>query len=206
MIRPRPVAPVALVLVPVLAVALLSGSSARAQTFPVVGGTQEIQVGIAAVSTPEIVSGFVSAQPELRWGFFLSDGLELQLIADTRVWPLGAYAPKSYGGSLNVLWFPDLGARDRNFYLLAGAGGAWNDPPPESLDASFDPAVRAGIGVKVPLDALGLGFLVGTHLGAEYRGEFVFLNEDADDYAYLGDVATDLEFLSGVAIGVSMIL
>ncbi len=196
----------ALAVVLPLAGAWLPGGNAGAQTFPVVGGTQEVQIGFSVVTLPEITGGTWSAQPELRWGLFIADGLEIQVTADARAYPLGTTAPKSYGGGVNVLWFPVLGDRDRNFYLLAGGGGAYSDPSSPAIDASFDPAGRIGLGVKVPLDAMGLGFLMGRHLGAEYRGDFVFLNEDADDYPYEEDFATSLEYVSGFTIGVSFIL
>jgi hypothetical protein len=186
--------------------ALLAARPAEAQSFPVVGGTQELQIGVSMVSLPEITNGSWSAQPEVRWGLFLADGLELQVGLDTRVWPLGSQAPKSYGGGVSMLWFPDLGTVDRNFYLLAGAAGMWSDPPQAAFHASFDPVGRGGMGLKVPLDNLGLGFLAGKHLTVEYRLDFVLLNEDEEDYAVLGDVATNYDFLSGLAVGVSFIL
>jgi hypothetical protein len=204
MIRLRP--PVG----PVLAAAVALGSAlvpgtAPAQTFPVTKGSQEIQVGFSAISLPEFVGGSISAQPELRYGRFVGEGLEVQLGAETRVWPLGTQAPKLYGGSLSVLWYPNLGPRNRNLYLLVGGGGSWNDPPQVTRDASFDPAVRAGMGVKVSLENLGLAFASGWHLTVEYREELVLYNEDEGAYAGLGtDVSTDRDLLSGLAIGVSL--
>ena len=206
MIRARVSAALTTALLLPLAGAFLAVPTAGAQSFPIVGGTQELQFGLSMVSMPEITSGSWSAQPEVRWGLFLADALELQVTADVRAWPLGAEAPKSYGGIVGLLWFPDLSAGERNFYLLAGAGGAWSDPPEITIDASFDPTVRGGMGLKVPLDNLGLGFLAGKHLNAEYRLDFVYLNEDETDYPAFTDVATNYDFLSGMTIGISFIL
>ncbi len=204
--RPRIAAASALAFTFVFVGGLSFGGSAHAQTFPVVKGTQELQIGFSMMSMPEIVSVTWSAHPELRWGIFLGEGFEAQLTADMRVWPLGIAAPRSYGGGLNLLWFPNLGQGHRNLYLLLGGGGAWTDPAEPTIDASLDPAGRVGLGAKVSLEQLGLPFLVGWHLTTEYRGEFVYLNEDSADYPGLPESAsTGLDFVSGVTVGVSIL-
>jgi hypothetical protein len=162
---------------------------ARAQSFPVVAGTLEFQGGMAAVSLPEQNFGSVSAQPELRIGYFFSEGMMAQLVADTRVWPLGTAAPSFWGVSGNVLWFPNLGPRSRNLYLLAGGGGALVDPPAAAEGSSFDPLLRGGLGIKVSLVEVGLTFLQQLHLTVEFREEMV--------------VGDETDLLSGVAVGLS---
>jgi hypothetical protein len=187
---------------------LLAGGEAQAQSFPVVAGSREIQIGASATSLPELYDGPFSAQPELRLGMFVVEGVELQLLGETRVWPLGRRAPKGYGGALQILWFPNLGAQSRNMYLLIGGGGARITPPDRRLESSFDASARAGIGVKVSLEGLGLDFLNTYHLNVEYRGEYLYLNEDEEDYAALGlgdDLPTTSDFVSGVSVGISMV-
>jgi hypothetical protein len=177
-------------LFPVALVSLLLAGIASAQTFPVVAGTMEVQVGAAGIVLPENTNGMVSAQPELRLGYFVSEGLQLQIVGDARVWPLGMVAPANYGVGAQFLWFPNLGPQNRNLYLLAGAGGAYSDPPRD--DSQFDPLARVGLGVKVPLAGVGLGFLQRAHLTVEYRGELLFQDET--------------DFVSGAAVGFSFFL
>ena len=175
-------------LLSVVLVPLLLSGVVSAQTFPVVAGTMEIQLGAAGVILPENTNGMVSAQPELRVGFFVSEGLQLQFVGDARVWPLGTIAPPSYGASAQFLWFPNLGPQNRNLYVLGGMGGAYSDPLVG--DSAFDPLARAGLGFKVPLGDFGLGFVTRSHLTVEYRAEMIFQDE------------TDL--VSGVAVGISL--
>lgn len=180
--------------IPALVLALLAVSrvpGASAQTFPVVAGTMEFGVGASAVALPEEISGSISAQPELRLGYFLAEGLMLQVVGDARVWPLGTVAPSTYGVAGSLLWFPNLGPRSRNMYLLAGGGGNFVDPPQPSEDSSIDPLLRAGVGVKVPLNGLGLSFLHPYHFTAEFREEIA--------------VGDETDFLSGVSFALSRI-
>lgn len=168
---------------------LLGASAALAQTFPVVRGTTEFQVGAAGVMMPEDSNGMVSYQPEVRFGYFIGEGLQVQFAGDMRVWPLGTIGPARYGGTVSLLWFPNLGPQNRNLYLLGGAGGAYRDPPGPHADGEFDPSLRGGLGIKVPLG--GFAFLQGSHLTMEYRGELLLQDET--------------EFVSGVGIGLSFI-
>lgn len=169
---------------------LLVGASATlAQTFPVVRGTTELQVGGVGVVMPEDSGGMVSLQPEVRFGYFIGEGLQVQLAGDVRVWPLGLVAPARYGGAVSLLWFPNLGPQNRDLYLLAGAGGAYTDPPGSRAEGEFDPLLRVGLGIKVPLGAFLL--LERAHLTMEYRGDLVLQDET--------------DFLSGIGIGLSFI-
>jgi hypothetical protein len=177
---------------PSLALAVLGAlgpAVAFAQTFPVVPGTLEIGAGMAAVALPEATTGSISAQPEVRVGYFFAEGMMLQVVADTRVWPLGIVAPTSYGIAGNVLWFPNLGPQNRNLYLMAGAGGALVDPPGPAKGSSVDPMIRGGLGVKVSLADVGLHFLRPFHLTVEFREEYVHSDEN--------------DFLAGLAFGLS---
>ncbi len=155
---------------------------------PIEAGTWEIQAGLAGIVLPEDIQGTYSLQPEARLGFFIVDAIELQAQVDVRVWPLGSVAPNSYGFGGSVLWFPSI-QEERNLYLLGGVGGAYTDPPGSVEDSSFDPLGRAGFGFKVPITGTGLGFLDGSYLNLEYRGEMVFVD--------------DPDFVSGAAIGLS---
>ncbi|MGQ0722641.1 MAG: hypothetical protein ACT4PE_13880 [Candidatus Eiseniibacteriota bacterium] len=176
-----------------LAAVLLGFVPASAQTFPMTSGTLEVQFGLGAVMLPEGSDGTYSAQPELRLGLFLMPGFELQVQGDARLWPLGSVAAKSYGASAQVLWFPRLSPENRNFYLMAGGGGALNDPPARTgLDSGFDPLLRGGLGYKVPLTGLDFAFLKQSHLTIEGRLEALFQDE------------TDL--VSGGAIALSYFL
>jgi len=177
-----------------------------APEFSVAKGSQDLQFGFSMVSLPEIVKGAWSAQPEIRYGVFLSDGLQLQITAETRVWPLGKEAPKSYGGGVNLLWFPDLGTASRNFYLLVGGGGAYEDPPQQTLDASFDPMVRGGVGARVPLRDLGIPFMASWYLSTEFAVKAVLLGEDEEDYPASPGAATDLDYLSALTVGFTILL
>jgi hypothetical protein len=159
-------------------VAGLAPASASAQTFPMTSGTIEVQLGLGAIMLPEGSDGTYSAQPELRVGLFLWPGLQLQVQGDARLWPLGGVAAKSYGACAHLLWFPELSPENRSFYLMAGAGGALNDPPARTgLDSGFDPMLRGGVGYKVPLSGLEVGFLKRTHLTVEGRLEALFQDE-----------------------------
>jgi hypothetical protein len=177
----------------VLATVLLGPIGARAQTFPMTPGTLEIQVGVGAILLPESSDGTYSAQPEVRVGLFLMPGVQLQVQGDARLWPLGSVAPKSYGASAHLVWFPSLGPENRNLYLMAGGGGALTDPPARTgLDSGFDPLFRGGLGYKIPLSGLRLGFLRQTHLNVEARLEAIFQDE--------------VDVVSGGAIGFSYFL
>ncbi len=165
---------------------LAAATGASAAGVPITPGTMELQAGIAAIILPESVDGTFSAQPEVRFGYFLREAVELQVIGDVRVWPLGAKAPHSYGIGGVLLWFPRV-HEDRNFYLLAGAGGAYTDPP-GTEGSSFDPLGRAGFGFKVPME--GFGFLPSAFMTIEYRAELSFADET--------------DFVSGAALGISM--
>jgi len=168
------------VLAAVLGVALLLPANAHAQTFPVVRGSSEVEFGVAGIILPESEDGPYSAQPEVRLGYFLAEGLELQLGLHGRIWPLGGVASKSFGLAGHLLWYPNLGPDSRNLYLMGGGGAARNDPPPRiKRDPNIDPFVRGGLGYKVPLRNLGVGFLMSAHLTAEYRVEYV-LEENND--------------------------
>lgn len=167
------------VLAALLGVALLLPAGALAQTFPVVRGSTEVEFGFAGIVLPESEDGTYSAQPELRFGYFLAEGLELQLGLHGRIWPLGAVASKNYGVAGHVRWYPNLGPGNRNLYLLGGAGAARNDPPPRiPEEASVDPFARGGLGYKIPLRDLGIGFLSGAHLATEYRLEYVLRGDN----------------------------
>jgi hypothetical protein len=98
---------------------------------------------------------------------------------------LGSVAPHYYGVGGSVLWYPEIQA-ERSLYLLGGVGGAYSEPPGDS-DSSFDPFLRGGFGFKVPIS--GLGFLDGSYLNLEYRGEYVFADES--------------DFTSGAAMGLA---
>jgi len=173
----------------VLVPALLGATPLAAQTFPVVRGTLEVGAAMAAVALPEHTGGSISAQPELRVGYFIAEGMMVQVVGDTRVWPLGTQAPKWYGVAGQLLYFPNLGPRSRNLYLMAGAGGALVDPPNPAEDSSMDPLIRGGVGVKISLVEVGLRFLQGLHFTAEFREEYVRSDEN--------------DFLSGLSFGLS---
>jgi hypothetical protein len=157
-----------------------AATTASAQTFPVTPGTLELQVGFAAITLPEGSDGSYSAQPQVRLGMFLAPGLALQVEGSFRIWPLGAVAPGSIGASAQIAWFPTLGQGNRNLYLMAGAGATRNDPPARTgLDTSTDPQARVGLGYKIPLSNLDLGFVSKAHLNVEYRAEFLLEDETA---------------------------
>ncbi|NNE44695.1 MAG: hypothetical protein HKN12_10830 [Gemmatimonadetes bacterium] len=172
--------------------ATLLGPAASAQTGPTASGSLELQFGIATIALPEDTEGTYSAQPQLRLGLFLSEALQFQVEGYARVWPLGAVAPSSYGVVAQVAWYPSVGPNVRGLYFLAGAGGALNEPPGFMTESSFDPLVRGGLGYRVPLNELGVGFLTAAHLNAEYRAEYLL--EDPSD------------FVSGVAVSFSYFL
>lgn len=179
---------VRLALASILAASVLRPGVGAAQTFPVDSGTLEIQVGVAGIVLPEESDGLFSAQPELRVGWFVRDRIEFQVQGDVRIWPLGDTAARSYGGSGNLLWYPKLAGDRHDLYFLGGAGGAYSDPPDPALSSGFDPLVRGGIGLKVPLAGLS-DALRSLFFNAEYRGELVLQDETA--------------FVSGISIGVS---
>jgi len=147
---------------------------AQAQPAPVDAGTLEVQAGMAAIGLPESTNGTYSAQPELRLGYFLADGVELQAVGHIRMWPLGPVAPHSAAGAVHLLWYPSLGPGHRNLYLMAGGGITRNDPPGVLLERTFDPLARFGIGYKIPLSGLAIGAMSGGWLTAEFRGEALF--------------------------------
>jgi hypothetical protein len=168
---------------------LVGAGAAFAQTFPVVRGTTELQVGGVGVVMPEDSGGMISLEPEVRFGYFIGEGLQVQLAGDVRVWPLGVVAPANYSGAVSVLWFPNLGPQSRDMYLLVGAGGAYSDPPGPQAEGEFDPLFRFGLGVKVPLGSFLL--LERAHLTMEYRGDVAFQDET--------------DFLSGIGMGLSFV-
>jgi hypothetical protein len=158
------------------------------QDFPVSAGTLEVQVGVAGIVLPEESRGTFSAQPEVRVGWFLRERLELQAEGDVRVWPLGTIAARSYGVSGNLLWYPPLADDRHDLYFLGGGGGAYTDPPGPAADTSFDPLLRGGVGLKVPLEGLNEAFRA-IYFTAEYRGELI--------------LADSSDFVSGIALGLS---
>lgn len=160
-----------------VAAALTLPASASAQGLPVAAGTIEVQAGMAAIALPEATRGTYSAQPELRLGFFVAEGVEAQLEANIRMWPLGSVAPHSAGVGAHLLWYPTLGPGHRNLYLLAGGGVSRNDPPGVLTERTFDPLGRAGLGYKIPLSELGLGALSNGFLTTEFRMEMHFEDE-----------------------------
>jgi len=176
----------------VLLAALASTALAQESTPPAEEAAPEIarglvfRVGVAGIVLPEASNGTFSAQPEVRFGWFLQQRVAIQIEGSARVWPLGGVAARSYGLAGNVLWFPPLGREGRELYLLAGGGGAYTDPAVG--DTSFDPAIRGGIGVLAPLAGL-VPSLAGLRLAVEYRGELVRADET--------------DFVSGISIGVS---
>ncbi|GJM43885.1 MAG: hypothetical protein DHS20C21_07270 [Gemmatimonadota bacterium] len=179
-----------LTLLVIPAVSLFMASSGLAQSFPVVSGTMEFQFGLTGMALPENSGGgSLSAQPELRVGRFVAEGVELQLVGDARVWPLGVTAPSSYGVSANLLWFPNLGPTSRNLYLLVGGGGALVDPPSAAVGSSFDPLGRVGVGVKVPLSELSVSWTKSLFFTVEFREEYVAADES--------------DYLSGISFSVS---
>jgi hypothetical protein len=147
---------------------------AAAQTFPVVRGAIEFEAGIAGIVLPEDSAGTFSAQPTGRIGYFVAEGFEAQVEGSVRVWPLGSVAAHSVSASGNLLWYPSLGPKSRNLYLLGGAGMASTSPPEE--DTTWDPLARGGIGYKVPLSGKFVNVL---HFTAEFRGEYL-LKDPAD--------------------------
>ncbi len=165
---------------------LMLAGVAGAQTFPVVPGSLEIQGGIGMVLMPEEEKGFVSAQPELRVGYFFAEGVMLQAMGDTRVWPLGTVGSSSYGVTGNILWFPNFA--DRSLYFLGGAGGTLQDPPGEE-GSSFDTLLRGGLGMKASLAGIGAGWLAASHFTMEYRTDIVMKDET--------------NIVSGIALGLS---
>ena len=171
---------------------LLSPKSSGAQSFPVTPPSMEVQVGAAAITLPEQYDGLFGWQAEVRWGMFLLTGLQLQIQGDARIWPLGAKAPKNYGGAGHLAWYPRMGD-SRNLYLLVGVGGGWSDPPKSLGEARFNPLGRAGIGYKVSLEDLGIGFLRSWHFTSEFRVEGHVLEDST-------------EILSGVGLGMSYFL
>jgi hypothetical protein len=174
------------IVLPVVAACFCAGPGKTLAAVPIEAGTWEIQAGLAGIVLPEDIEGTYSLQPEVRFGYFIADAIELQAQGDVRVWPLGSVAPNSYGVGGSVLWFPSI-QEERNLYLLGGVGGAYTDPPGSAEDSSFDPLGRVGFGFKVPIT--GLGFLDGSYLNLEYRGEMAFVD--------------DPDFVSGAAIGLS---
>ena len=100
----------------------------------------------------------------------MAEGIEAQFTADGRVWPLGAKAPRSYGGGLNILWFPNIAQGKRNLYFLVGGGGAWVDPPAAAVGLPREArnVVEALAHVAVPARerALAADLLVGHALDA----------------------------------------
>lgn len=145
-----------------------------------------LRIGVAGIVLPEDSRGMFGAQPEVRLGWFHRQRVAIQVEGSARVWPLGGIADRSYGVAGNVLWFPPFTAERRDFYLLAGGGGAYTEPA--EGDASFDPEVRAGLGVLAPLAGL-IPSLHSVYFAAEYRGALVF--RDGTD------------FVSGIALGLS---
>jgi hypothetical protein len=172
-----------------LLVVLPLAGTAAAQSLPLVKGAVEIQAGIGATLMPEDEEGFVSVQPELRVGWFLGDGLMIQAMGDSRVWPLGTVGSSSYGVTGNLLWFPNLGPGNRNFYLLGGAGGTLQDPPGPAEGSSFDTLLRAGIGAKAPMAGVGVGWLDVSYFTMEFRTDLVIQDET--------------NFVSGISMGLS---
>ena len=167
----------------------LGPMGASAQTFPVTRGTMEFGAGMAAVTLPEETSGSISAQPEVRVGYFFAPGMMLQAVADMRVWPLGVVAPTRYGIAGDVLYFPNLGPQNRNLYLMAGAGGTIVNPPGPAKGTSVDEMIRGGVGIKVSLANVGLHFLRPFHFTVEFREEYVHSDEN--------------DLLSGLSFGLS---
>jgi len=181
-------------------VAACLAGGARAQTFPVTPGTLEFQLGLATIVLPEDHDGTYSAQVEGRAGWFFGEGLEAQLDGHFRFYPLGSEAPKGYGVGLSALWFPVLGDT-RNLYVLGGAAFQYLDYPPRyGVSNGTRPILRAGGGLKVPLEQSGIPYLRGGHLTVEYRGEWIWLSHDEVDPA----VGKTLEFQSGLAFGWSI--
>ena len=167
-------------------VAFGAASQASAQTFPVVTGTTEIQIGVSGITLPRDSGGLWSLNPELRIGFFLQPGFELQAEGNFRAWPGGAVSGRSYGGGGNLVWYPNLGPQSRNLYLLGGASGVLSEPPGQDEDTELDVTGRGGVGYKAPI---AFPWLAGAHLSVEYRGEVI--------------VTRDRAFVSGAAIGIS---
>ena len=145
-----------------------------------------MRFGIAGIVLPEASGGTFSAQPELRLGWFPQAHIAIQIEGSARVWPLGPVAAHSFGLAGNLLWFPPISAGRRELYLLAGGGGYYTDPPLGG--SSFDPALRAGVGVMAPMGGL-VHSLSALRLSMEYRGEYLF--------------ADQTDFVSGIAIGFS---
>jgi hypothetical protein len=157
-----------------LVAALSIPGLARGQAAPVEAGTVEVQAGMAAIGLPEGTDGTYSAQPELRVGWFLSEGVEVQGVGHIRMWPLGAVAPHNAGAALHLLWYPSIGPGHRNLYLMGGGGIARNDPPGVLVERTFDPLARAGLGYKIPLSGLGLGAMSAGWFATEFRLEMNF--------------------------------
>ena len=185
--RPNPVAPP--MPAPVAAPAAAANAAADTSDAEVLAVAPEglvLRFGVAGIVLPEESGGTFSAQPELRLGWFPQAHLAVQVEGSARVWPLGAVASHSFGLAGNVLWFPPLSEGRRELYLLAGAGGYYTDPPVG--DATFDPAVRGGVGVMAPLGGLAKS-LSALRLSVEYRGEYL--------------LADKTDFVSGIALGFS---
>jgi len=175
------------VTVSALAAVVLFPHAGAAQTFPVVAGTWEFQGGFSGTMLPEAYDALWAAQIEARAGMFVVEGWEIQVIGDARIWPLGTQAPKSYGITGNVLWFPRMGEH-RNLYLMGGAGGFQRDPATETQpEAGFQMVVRTAVGTKIKMP--GQGFIGRTHLTTEFRGDFWFEETTS--------------FVAGFAIGLS---
>lgn len=145
-----------------------------------------VRIGVAGITLPEASDGTFSAQPEVRLGWFSGADLALQAEASVRVWPLGPVAARSYGVGGNLLWFPPPLQGGADLYLLGGGGGYYTDPAVG--DASFDPVVRGGVGMMVPLKGMS-GVLAGMRFAFEYRGEML--------------LADETDFVSGVSMGIS---
>jgi hypothetical protein len=178
--------------------AFLPTGVASAQSFPVTPGTLEFQLGIAGIVLPEDQNGTFSAQPEVRAGYFVLEGLQLQAEANARVWPLGNQAPKSYGLGAHVLWFPRP-FPSRSVYALGGLAVSYLDYADRyQIESGVVPSVRVGGGIKVSLAKGFVRFMRSGHFTVEYRGEWIRLNED------MVVSGRQVDFVSGIALGYSI--
>ncbi|MAF26945.1 MAG: hypothetical protein QF819_07575 [Gemmatimonadota bacterium] len=168
-----------------LAAALIPTLTAGAQTIPVVASTTEYGIGMAALTLPEEVRGPHSLRMDVRGGYFVAEGLQMQAEASVRFWPLGNRAPRGYGMGANALWFPDLGPGNRNMYLLLGGGVVRQNYPGQ--EATMDGLARVGFGVKLRSPVLRYVWM--THAAVEFRSEAHFADE--------------VETTSGFTVGVS---
>jgi hypothetical protein len=168
-------------------VAGLLPSGAAAQSFPVVRGTWTFQLGASGMVLPERYDALWSLQLEGRAAMFLVEGLELQAQGDVRVWPLGAKAPKAYGFTGNVLWYPRIGDT-RNLYLLGGGGGYLRQgETPAHGEDGFQPLLRGGLGTHISLEQMGP--VRAFHFTTEFRVDVLFEEETS--------------FSTGIALGLS---